>query len=79
MESQYKIEEIDITSADKCVDCIYHLISRSHRKAFDKANKIYQILKEIKAIAERAIAKQQEYKKDFEQIIDLITKVESEG
>lgn len=35
-------------------------------------------LQEIKEIAESAMAKQQEYKKDFEQILDLITKAESE-
>lgn len=33
-------------------------------------------LQEIKEIAERAMAKQQEYKKDFEQILELITKAE---
>jgi len=41
--------------------------------------KYHQTLQEIKAIAEDAMAKQQEYKKDFEQILDLITKAESEG
>lgn len=38
-----------------------------------------QTLQEIKTIEESAMAKQQEYKKDFEQILDLITKAESEG
>jgi hypothetical protein len=37
-----------------------------------------QTLQEIKAIAKSAIAKQQEYKKDFVQILDLITKAEEE-
>jgi hypothetical protein len=37
-----------------------------------------QTLQEIRAIAQRAMAKQQEYKKDFEQILDLTTKGESE-
>ena len=41
--------------------------------------KLRKTLQEIKAIAKNAIAKQQEYKKDFEQILDLITKAESEG
>lgn len=43
-------------------------------------NLIYiQKLEKIKAIVESAMAKQQEYKKDFEQILDLITKAEVEN
>lgn len=42
-------------------------------------DKLKSCLQDIKVIAESAMAKQQEYKKDFEQILDLITKVESEG
>lgn len=34
-----------------------------------------QTLQEIKEIAERAMAKQQEYKKDFEQILQKISEV----
>ena len=41
-----------------------------------KKNAYLQALQEIKEIAERAMAKQQEYKKDFEQILEKISKVE---
>jgi uncharacterized protein YoxC len=43
-----------------------------------RKTKLKQTLQEIKDIAESAMAKQQEYKKDFEQILDLITKAEEE-
>lgn len=52
----------------------------NENKGYNKKEEQYrQTLQEIKAIAESAMAKQQEYKKDYEQILDLITKAESEG
>jgi transcriptional regulator with XRE-family HTH domain len=48
------------------------------QKVINQRDNYYQTLQEIKAIAESAMAKQQEYKKDFEQILDLITKAEEE-
>lgn len=45
----------------------------------EQRNRANSYLREIKTIAVRAIAKQQEYKKDFEQIIDIIDNADSEG
>lgn len=41
-------------------------------------NKYHVIIQEIKKIAVRAFAKQQEYKKDFGEIIGIIANVEGE-
>ena len=54
------------------------IITGMCNSASNRFDKLYNTLQEIKAIAEDAMAKQQEYKKDFDKIIDLITKAESE-
>lgn len=57
----------------------YKKLNSMYEENCEYTGKLEQTLQEIKAIAESAMAKQQEYKKDFEQIINIITKAESEG
>lgn len=57
----------------------YKKLNFMYEENCEYTTKLERILQDIKAIAESAMAKQQEYKKDFEQIINIITKAESEG
>ena len=77
---QVALDEIEKES-DNVVfmsDATVKLIKTTLVRLEQENKELSQTLQEIKAIAENAMAKQQEYKKDFEQISNLINKAKEE-